>query len=123
MTDAKIKLEIYEDDPFEGSCCATVRSSKGSVDQLRRMLIERNEILRKLDQEFRGTIEVSRDIVSTRRGLVTYPEHLQRALSEKGLGSLPHIFLEGKLVSTGKFPTYEEFLALLNAHLRPSGLR
>jgi hypothetical protein len=81
------------------------------------MLTKRNETLRRLEQEFRETLEVSRDIVSTRRGLTSYPAHVRKALSEKGLGSLPYIFIDEEPVSFGHFPTYEEFLTLLSSHL------
>ncbi len=120
MQDGKIKLEIYEGDPFEGSCCGPGRVSEESVESLRQMLIERSETLRRLEERCRGTVEVYRDAVSTRRGLMKYPEHVRNTLSERGLGSLPYIFVEGKLVSAGNFPSYKEFLRLLNPYIEKS---
>lgn len=88
--------------------------SKDSAEKLRRMLTERNEILTRLREKFYGMIEIDRDVVNTRRGLMSYPEHVRIILSERGWESLPFIFVEGKLVSAGKSPSYEEFLTLLN---------
>lgn len=117
MEGGKVKIEVYEGDPFEGSCCGLNPMSKESAENLRRMLTERNETLTKLLEKFQGTIEVDRDVVSTRRGLMSYPEHVRTIVSERGWGLLPLIFVEGKLVFAGKFPSYEEFLTLLSGYL------
>lgn len=114
---SKVRVEVYEEDPFEGSCCGPNRISEESAEELRRSLIERSEILTKLLEKFHGMIELCREVVSTRRGLMNYPEHVRTALSERGRDSLPLIFVEGKLVSAGSFPSYEELLALLVHHL------
>lgn len=111
-------MEVYEGDPFEASCCGPVRMSEESVEKLRRMLIERNETLRKLREKFSGALDIERDIVSSRRGLMKYPEHVRNVLSERGWNSLPYVFVEGRLVSAGKFPSYEEFLVLLKPYLQ-----
>jgi len=116
----RVKLEIYEGDPFEGSCCTPTRVTEQSVESLRRMLVERNTTVRRLQEEFRGLVEVRRDIVTSRRGLMSYPEHVRNALSQKGRDSLPYIFVEEKLVTAGNFPSYEEFLALLNLYTEKS---
>jgi hypothetical protein len=120
MQNGKIKLEIYEDDPFEGSCCGPSRVPEQSVEELRRMLIERNETVRRLEEKLHGMVEVSRDIISGRRGLMSYPEHVRNALSQKGRTSLPYVFIEEKLVTAGNFPSYEEFLTLLNTYTKKS---
>jgi ribosomal protein L16 Arg81 hydroxylase len=120
MRNNRIKLEIYEGDPSEGSCCGPSRVSEQSVEELRRMLIDRNETVRRLEEKFQGIVEVSRDVISSRRGLMSYPERVRKALSQKGRASLPYVFIEGKLVTAGDFPSYEEFLALLDSHTEKS---
>ena len=118
MSDNKIKLEIYEGDPFEGSCCSPARLSGQSVDELRRMLTERNETVKRLGQRFHETVEVKRDIISNRRGLLTYPAHVRQVLTEKGWDSLPYIFLDGQLICFGNFPSYDGFVALVSPYLK-----
>jgi len=118
MSDDKIKLEIYEGDPFKGSCCSPARLSGQSVDELRRMLTERNETVRRLGQRFHETVEIKRDIISNRRGLLTYPVYVRRVLSEKGWDSLPYVFLDGQLACVGIFPSYDGFVALVSAYLK-----
>ena len=109
----KIKLEIYEGDPFEGSCCGPKRATEESIDELRRMLTQTNETVKKIEEKFRETIQISRDIISTRRNLASYPKHVRETLSEKGWKALPYIFIDGQLVSTSGFPSYEDLLTWL----------
>ena len=115
MKNSKIKLEIYEGDPLEGSCCGPRRASEESVEELRRMLIQRNETVKKMEEKFRETIQVTREIISTRRNLASYPEHVRETLSEKGWKALPYIFIDGQLVSTSGFPSYEDFVTWLGS--------
>jgi uncharacterized protein related to proFAR isomerase len=113
MKNNKIKLEIYEGDPLEGSCCGPRRASEESVEELRRTLIQRNETVKKIEEKFRETIQVSRDIISNRRNSASYPERVRETLSEKGWKALPYIFIDGQLVSTSSFPSYARFLTWL----------
>ena len=117
MEKSKIKLEIYEGDPFGSSCCGPGPqiTSIEAAEKFRQMLTQRNQTVEKLSKEFRDVIEVEREILSQKR--YDYPEHVRRAMSEDK--PLPYIFINGEAVLTGKFPTYEEFVTLLKQHLKP----
>jgi hypothetical protein len=108
----KVKVEIYEGDPFDGSCCGPGRASPDVADKLRQMLIERNNVVRRLQNELKDKVEIKREIISSRR--YDYPEYV-RELRGKNK-PLPYIFLNGTVACVGKFPSYEEFLALLEPY-------
>ncbi len=116
MEKIKVKLEIYEGDPFGRTCCGPVPrlNSPNSVEKLRLMLIERNQIAEKLSEEFGDTVQVKREIISQKRS--EYPEYLRKLLFDDE--PLPYIFINNEAVVTGKFPTYQEFIALLKPHLK-----
>jgi len=115
MEKSKIRIEIYEGDPFGSACCGPgprVRSLE-AVEKLRQMLTERGQIVEKLSKEFKGVIQIERDIISQKRW--DYPEYVRRLMFNGK--PLPYIFLNGEAVSIGKFPSYEEFITLLKPHL------
>jgi hypothetical protein len=59
MEKTKIKLEIFEGDPFGSACCGPgPLSSSDAVKKLRQMLIERSEIVEKLSKEFKDIVQV-----------------------------------------------------------------
>jgi hypothetical protein len=65
MSNGKIKVEIYEGDPFSG-CCGPSMASPSSAEKLRAMLVERNKTVEALKEEFKEQIEVERDILRIR---------------------------------------------------------
>ena len=117
MEKIKVKLEIFEGDPFGSACCGPgpLSSSPNAVEKLRVMLIERNEIAEKLSKEFRDTVQVEREIISQKR--FDYPEYVRKLVFDGK--PLPYIFINGEAVATGRFPTYEEFVTLLKPYVTP----
>ena len=115
MQESKIKVEIYEGDPFGSTCCGPGPriSSLEAVEKLRQMLTERSQTVEKLSKEFKDTIQIEREIISQKRW--DYPEHVRRLMFDSK--PLPYIFINSKAVIIGKFPTYEEFLTLLKPHI------
>ena len=115
MEKSRVKIEIYEGDPFGSACCGPGPriSSLEAVEKLRQMLTERGQIVEKLSKEFRDSIQIEREIISSKRW--DYPEYVRR-LTFDGK-PLPYIFINGQAVAVGKFPTYEEFVTLLKPHL------
>jgi len=116
MEKSKIRIEIYEGDPFGGACCGPgpLVSSVNAVERLRRMLEERNQIVKRLSEEYKDKITMNREIISQKRW--DYPAYVIRLLYEGK--PTPYIFIDEEPVSIGKFPTYEEFVALLRAPLQ-----
>jgi hypothetical protein len=117
MEKSKIRLEIYEGDPFGSTCCGPGPriTSPGAAEKFRQMLTERNQTVEKLSREFRDVVDVEREIMSQKRW--GYPEYVRKLESEGK--PLPYIFINGEPVVIGKFPTYEEFVTLLKPHLKP----
>ncbi len=116
MEKVRIKLEIYEDDPFGSTCCGPGPrvTSLAAVEKLRKMLEERSEIVKKLSEEYKDSVTISRDFISQKRG--DYPEYVMKLVLDSK--PTPYIYVEGEPVIIGKFPAYEEFTALLKAHLK-----
>ncbi len=114
MEKSKVKLEIYEGDPFGGTCCGpgVLLNSPKAVEKLRLMLIERYQIAERLSKEFGDRVQVKREIISQKRS--DYPEVVRKLLFDDE--PLPYIFINGEAVVTGRFPTYEEFVILLKPH-------
>ena len=115
MSKGKIRVEIYEGDPFSG-CCGPVMASPSSVENLRKMLIERNGIIKALKEEFKEQIEVDREIVGTRRQYDTYPQHALKFLRTDT--KMPFILINGQLVSEGIFLPYDDFKQLVLNHIK-----
>jgi len=115
MEKGKVKLEIYEGDPFGSACCGPGPriTSTEQVEKLRQMLTERNQTVEKLSKEFKDTVQVEREIISQKRW--DYPEYVRKLMYDGK--PLPYIFINGEAVAIGKFPSYEEFVALLKSHL------
>lgn len=115
MEMSKIKLEIYEGDPFGSSCCGPgpMVTSLEAADRFRQMMIERERTVDRLSKEFQGVVDVQREILSSRRH--DYPDYVRRL--EFDNKPLPYIFINGEAVMVGKFPSYEEFAALLKSRL------
>ncbi len=116
MEKSKIRIEIYEGDPFGSACCGpgTRATSPAAIEKLRKMLTERNQIVRRLSEEYKDDITVNREIVSQKRW--DYPEHARKLMFEGK--PLPYIFINEEPVVIGKFPSYEEFTALLKTRLQ-----
>ena len=108
MEKGKIKIEIFEGDPFGSACCGPGPglSSFEAVEKLRQTLTERSQIVQKLSNDFRDAVEFERDMVSPKK--LDYPEHVRRLMLD-GDKRLPYIFINGELIANGRFPTYEEF--------------
>ncbi len=116
MEKVRIKLEIYEDDPFGSTCCGPGPrvTSLAAVEKLRKMLEERSEIVKKLSEEYKDSVTISRDFISQKRG--DYPEYVMKLVLDSK--PTPYIFVDREPAIIGKFPPYEEFTALLKAHLK-----
>ena len=116
MEKSKIRLEIYEGDPFGSTCCGPGPriTTPEAAEKFRQMLTERNQTVEKLSRTFRE-VEVEREIISQKR--CDYPEYVRKLESEGK--PLPYVFINGEPVAIGKFPSYEEFMALLKPHLNP----
>jgi len=113
---SRVKIEIYEGDPFGSACCGPGPriSSLEAVEKLRQMLTERGQIVEKLSKEFRDSIQIEREIISSKRW--DYPDYVRKLISDGK--PLPYIFINGEAVAIGKFPTYEEFVTLLKPYLK-----
>jgi hypothetical protein len=116
MEKVKVKLEIYEDDPFGGTCCGPGPrvTSIEAVEKLRKMLEERSGIVKKLSEEYKDSVTIKRDALNQKRW--NYPEYVMRLMLDSK--PTPYIFIDGEPVIVGKFPSYEEFTTLLAASLR-----
>jgi Fe-S oxidoreductase len=116
MEKVKVKLEIYEDNPFGSTCCGPGPrvTSLGAVEKLRRMLEERSEIVKKLSEDYKDSVTIKRDTINQKRW--DYPEYVMKLMLDSK--PLPYIFIDGEPVIVGKFPSYGEFTTLLKAHLR-----
>lgn len=111
----KTKLEIYEGDPFGSTCCGPgPMVSSGAAEKLRSMLERRSDIVKKLAEEYKDSVIISRDTLSQRRS--DYPAHVMKLTSDSK--PVPYIFIDEEPVVVGRFPSYEEFTALLKAHMR-----
>ena len=115
MEKDKIRIEIYEGDPFGGACCGPGPrvTSLAAVEKLRKMLEERSEIVKKLSEECKDSVTIKRDTISQKRW--DYPEYVVRLMSDNK--PVPYIFINEEPVVIGKFPSYDEFVALLKARL------
>lgn len=115
MEKGKIRLEIYEGDPFGGTCCGPGPrlTSVDAVERLRKMLEERSEVVKKLSEEYKNNVTIKRDTISQKRW--DYPEYVLKLMSNGK--PVPYIFINEEPVIIGKFPSYDEFVALLKAHL------
>jgi len=116
MEQVKIRLEIYEDDPFGSTCCGPGPrvTSSAAVEKLRRMLEERSEIVKKLLEEYKNNVIIKRDTLNQKRS--DYPKYVMKLMLDSK--PVPYIFIDEEPVIVGKFPSYEEFTTLLKAHLR-----
>ena len=116
MEKVKVRLEIYEDDPFGSTCCGAGPrvASLAAVEKLRRMLEERSEIVKKLSEEYKDNVTIKRDTLNQKRS--DYPVYVMKLMLDSKLA--PYIFIDGESAIVGKFPSYEEFTTLLKASLR-----
>jgi hypothetical protein len=110
----KVKVEIYEGDPFTG-CCGPGIASKDSIERTRKMLTERNEAVKRLREEFKEQIEIESEIATSRRRYDTYPPYVHKLLSARA--QVPFILINGQLVSEGTFPSLEDFRQLIKEHI------
>ncbi len=115
MSKDKVKVEIYEGDPFTG-CCGPGRASMVAIERTRKMLMERNETVKTLREEFKEQIEIERDIVSSRTRYDMYPPHVCKLLMAGT--RVPFVVINGQLVLEGKFPSLADFRRLMNEHVR-----
>ena len=74
MSESKVKVEIYEGDPFTG-CCGPGIASTTAADGMRKMFMKRSKTVKTLREEFKGQIEIERDILSSRRKGDSYPQY------------------------------------------------
>lgn len=116
MEKSKIRIEIYEDDPFGSTCCGPGPrvASLAAVEKLRRTLEERSEIVKKLSEEYKDDVTIRRDTINQKR--CDYPEYVVKLMLDSK--PTPYVFIDGELIIVSKFPSYEEFTTLLKASLR-----
>ena len=114
----KVKIGIFEGDPFTG-CCGLGIGSVDEIEKLRRMLTEREETVKKLMEEFQGKVEIEREIVNRRRSPSDYPQQVRKALFE-GV-KLPFILIDGEIVLKGAFPSLDDFKQIISRHIRNDG--
>jgi hypothetical protein len=116
MEKSKIRIEIYEGDPFGSTCCGPGPrvTSLAAVEKLRRMLEERSEIVKKLSEEYKDNVTIKRDTINQKRW--DYPDYVMKLMLDSK--PVPYILINGEPVIVGKFPSYEEFTTLLKVHLR-----
>ena len=116
MEKVKLRLEIYEDDPFGSTCCGPGPrvASVAAVEKLRRMLEERSEIVKKLSEEYKDNVTIRRDTINQKRW--DYPEYVMKLVLDSK--PAPYVFIDGEPIIVGKFPSYEEFTMLLKGRLR-----
>ncbi len=112
----KVRVEIYEGDPFSGGCCGPGVGSVEAATKLRKMLTERDDTATRLRTEFKGSIEITREVVGARKSLDNYPVHAREFISANA--SLPFVLVNEKLAVKGRFPSYEEFKRLIIEHLK-----
>jgi len=78
------------------------------------MLEERSEIVKRLSEEYKNTVTIKRDTLNQKRW--DYPEYVMKLVLDSK--PTPYVFINGELAIVGKFPSYEEFTALLKTRLR-----
>jgi len=115
MSKNKVKVEIYEGDPFKG-CCGPGIASVTAIERLRKMLMERNETVKTLREEFKEEVEIEREIVSSRRRYDMYPPHVCKLLMAGT--QVPFIVINGQLVLQGEFPSLNDFRHLISEHIK-----
>lgn len=114
MSKDKVRVEIYERDPVTG-CCGPGIAAKDAIERLRKMLKERNEVVKALMEEFKEQLVIEREIISGRRRYDTYPPHVQKLLNTGT--QVPFIVIDGQLVLEGAFPSLEDFRKLISGHI------
>ncbi|MCK4376816.1 MAG: hypothetical protein KAV97_01195 [Actinomycetia bacterium] len=113
----KIKVEIWEGDPFGNVCCKPNIGvgSDYSAEEIRNMLISKSNIVKMLEKELGNFIDIERNIVKLNR--FDLPEYVRQTIIDEGYDSLPFIFINDKKILSGKFPSYDEFRSLLKPYL------
>ncbi|MGB9854552.1 MAG: hypothetical protein ACPLRY_07100 [Candidatus Bathyarchaeales archaeon] len=111
----KVRIEIYDSDPFLGGCCSPGGGSIQAAMRLMKMLNERAEIVAKLQKEFKN-VEITREIVNPLKQLEHYPEYARPYIASNT--PLPFVLINGQLAVVGTFPTLEEFIKIINEHLK-----
>jgi len=114
MLKDKVRVEIYEGDPFTG-CCGPGMTSPSAIEKMRKTFQERNETVKALKEEFRGKIEIDREIVGNRRPYNTYPPHIYKLLVART--RVPLILINGQLVAEGTFLSLEDFRQVIREHI------
>lgn len=114
MSKAKVKVEIYEGDPFT-CCCGPGIASTAAIEKQRKMLTERYESVKALKEEFKEQLEIERGIVGSRRLHDIYPPHICKLLIAGT--RVPFIVINGQLVLEGVLPPLEDFRKLISKHI------
>ena len=97
------KLQIYE----PAMCCSTGLCGVGVDSELLRISTVINTLKK-------NNIEVERfNLTSAPQAFIENKE-VNTCIKEKGVDELPITVLDGEIVITGRYPTNEEFVKLLN---------
>lgn len=112
MDTPKLKLEIYQGDPFGCACCGPGATSPDALGKLRKMLTERSQVLKKIQKTFENEIDFKIEIISPKRW--NYPGHVRRLMAENQ--PFPYIFIDDSAVIIGRFPSYTELETIIKSY-------
>lgn len=91
---SKLRMEIYEGDPFGSACCGPgpLVTSVAAAEKLRKMLVERSEIVEKLTKKYKDSVIVKRDMINQKRW---DPEYVLKLISDNK--PVPYVFVNEEL--------------------------
>lgn len=106
MDDAKMtKIEIF-DPPL---CCPS--GLCGPV--IDPALLDISDALLRLGKDFAGRVQVDRYLLSQQPGRFMQNSDVARLLKERGVGVLPVTVVDGRVLKTEAYPSYDELRAAL----------
>lgn len=109
------KLEIQIFDP--PMCCPTGMCGP-TIDPV---LIKVHEAIRNLHREYDGEVEVTRHLFGKDIQPFLSNQKVLSLIREKGSAVLPITTVNGDIVKSGSYPSYEELKSLVKKHIWMSG--
>lgn len=76
-------------------------------------LLDISEALLRLGKEFAGQVQVDRYLLSQQPGSFMQDPGVSRLLKERGVGVLPVTVVDGRVLKTEAYPSYDELRAAL----------